>query len=188
MFSRIGNAESNMVARHAADLRVGSGPVRYPKTTEHRRARRATLVLLVLVTLMLGALAAPAQATLRSRYLHIINNTRVQHDLRPLKLNVRLSVTAKAHTRKMIRRGRLFDIGNLGEILSPYAGYKTLGADVVGCGDTLFGMHRQMMHHAYHRKIILSRKVDFVGIGVIHVAGKSGCGRHQFWATAIFFG
>ena len=65
MFSRIGNAESNMLARHAADLRVGSGPVRNPKTTEHRRARRATLVLLVLVTLMLGALAAPAQATLR---------------------------------------------------------------------------------------------------------------------------
>ena len=177
-----------MVARHGTDLRVGSGPVRNPKTTEHRRARRATLVLLVLVTLMLGALAAPAQATLRSRYLHIINNTRVQHDLRPLKLNVRLSVTAKGHTRKMIRTGRLFDVGNLGEVLAPYAGYQTLGADVVGCGDTLFGMHRLMMRHAYHRKIILSRKVQFVGIGVIHVAGKSGCGRHQFWATAIFFG
>jgi hypothetical protein len=88
----------------------------------------------------------------------------------------------------MIRTGRLFDVGNLGEVLAPYAGYQTLGADVVGCGDTLFRMHRLMMRHAYHRKIILSPKVQFVGIGAIRVAGRSGCGRNQFWATAIFFG
>jgi hypothetical protein len=162
--------------------------VRNPKTTGHRRARRATLVVPVLVVLMVGFLAPAAQATLRSRYLKIINNTRVQHDLPPLKLNAQLSDTAKAHTRSMIREGRLFDVGNLAGILSPYAGYETLGADVVGCGDTLFAMHREMMHHAYHRKILLSGKLDFVGIGVIHVSGRSGCGRDQVWATAIFFG
>lgn len=177
-----------MLARHGIDLRVGSGPVRHPKTTEHRRARRATLVLPILVTLMLATLAAPAHATMRSRYLRIINNTRAQHDLRRVKLNAKLSDTAKAHTRRMIREGRLFDVGNLTDILSPYAGYQTLGADVVGCGDTLFRMHRQMMHHAYHRKILLSGKVDVVGIGVIRVSGRSGCGRNVFWATAIFFG
>jgi hypothetical protein len=161
--------------------------VRHPKTTEHRRARRATLVLLF-VTLLLATLAAPAHATLRSRYLNLINHSRVNHDLDRVKLKVRLSKDAKAHTRKMIRAGRLFDIGNLAEILSPYPGYKVLGADVVGCGGTLSGMHRQMMHHAYHRQIILSGKVDFVGIGVIRVSGRSGCGRNQVWATAIFFG
>lgn len=137
---------------------------------------------------MLGVLAPAAQATLRSRYLEIINSTRVQHGLRPLKLNERLSDTAKSHTRSMIRQGRLFDVDNLGTILAPYAGYQTLGADVVGCGDTLIGMHRQMMHHDYHRMILLSGKVEFVGIGVIHVSGRSGCGWNQFWATAIFFG
>jgi hypothetical protein len=162
--------------------------VRHPKTTEHRRARRATLVLLILVTLMLGTLAAPAQAALRSRYLHLINHSRVQHDQARVKLSVRLSKDAKVHTRKMIRRGRLFDVGNLAEILSPYKGYKVLGADVVGCGDDLSDLHRQMMHHAYHRKILLSGKVDFVGIGVLHVSGRSGCGRNQVWTTAIFFG
>jgi uncharacterized protein YkwD len=162
--------------------------VRHPKTTEHRRARRATLVLLILLTLLLATLAAPAQATLGSRYRHLINRSRVQHDVGRVKLKVRLSKDAKAHTRKMIRRGRLFDVGNLADILSPYPGYKVLGADVVGCGDTLSGMHRQMMHHAYHRKILLSGKVDFVGVGVVHVAGRSGCGRNQVWATAIFFG
>jgi hypothetical protein len=177
-----------MLARHDADLGVGSGSVRYSRTTHHRRARRVTLILPVLVVLLVGFLAADAQATLRSRYLKIINNTRVQHGLRPLQLNPRLSDTAKGHTRSMIREGRLFDVANLGGILSPYAGYQTLGADVVGCGDTLFRMHREMMHHAYHRQIVLSGKLDFVGIGVIHVAGRSGCGRDQVWATAIFFG
>jgi len=118
----------------------------------------------------------------------MINNTRVQHDLPTLKLNVRLSDIAEGHTRSMIREGRLFDVANLGGILSPYAGYQTLGADVVGCGDTLFRMHREMMRHAYHRNILLSGKLDFVGIGVIHVSGGSGCGGDQVWATAIFFG
>jgi hypothetical protein len=33
---------------------------------------------------MVGLLAPAAQATLRSRYLKIINNTRVQHGLRPI--------------------------------------------------------------------------------------------------------
>jgi hypothetical protein len=137
---------------------------------------------------MVGFLAPAAHATLRSRYLKIINNTRVQHDLLPLKLTPRLSDTAKGHTRSMIREGRLFDVAHLGAILSPYTGYQTLGADVVGCGDTLFRMHREMMHHAYHRTILLSGKLDFVGIGVIHVSGRSDCGRDQVWATAIFFG
>jgi hypothetical protein len=162
--------------------------VRYPRTTHHRRARRATLILPLLVVIMVGFLAPIAQATLRSRYLKIINNTRVQHGLRPLQLNPRLSDTAKGHTRTMIRKGRLFDVANLGGILSPYTGYETLGADIVGCGDTLFHMHREMMHHAYHRKIVLSDKLDFAGIGVIHVSDRSGCGRDQVWATAIFFG
>jgi len=143
---------------------------------------------MILVTLMLGTFAPPAQATLRSKYLHLINRSRVQHDVGRVKLNVRLSDTAKGHTRSMIREGRLFDVANLGGILSPYAGYQTLGADVVGCGDTLFRMHREMMHHAYHRKILLSGKLDFVGIGAIHVSGRSGCGKNQVWATAIFFG
>jgi len=165
--------------------------VRFPRATHHRRARRArraTLALLVLIVVMVGLLAPAAQATLRSRYLKIINNTRVQHGLRPIQLNPRLSDTAKGHTRRMIGEDRLFDVANLGGILSSYAGYQTLGADVVGCGDTLFGMHREMMHHAYHRTILLSDKLDFVGIGVIHVSGRSGCGRDQLWATAIFFG
>lgn len=64
----------------------------------------------------------------------------------------------------------------------------SIGYGVVGCGDTLFRMHREMMHHADHRNILLSGKVNFVGIGMIHISGRSSCGWNKVWATAISFG
>ncbi len=162
--------------------------MRHPNTTDIRRARRATLVVLILATLVFGISATPARASLRSRYQHVINQSRDRHDLRSVKLNLRLSRDAKSHTRKMIRRGELFDVRNLADLLESYEGFKRFGGAVVGCGDSLADMHRKLMHHAYHRKIILSSKVRFVGIGTIAVDGRSGCGRNQVWGTAIFYG
>lgn len=162
--------------------------MRHPNTVGNRRARRATLVLLILATLVFWVSAGPAQATLRSRYRHMINNSRDKHDLRAVKLNLRLSNDATSHTRRMIRRGKLFDVRNLADLLDPYEGFKRYGGAIVGCGDSLPDMHQKLMHHAYHRKIILSGKVRFVGIGTIAVSGRSGCGRNQVWGTAIFYG
>jgi hypothetical protein len=162
--------------------------VRHPNTTFARRARRATQVLPILIALTLGLIAAPAHATLRGRYLQIINHSRTSHGLRPVKLNIRLSYTAQQHSRAMIRKGRLFDFSNLGTILSSYSGYRTWGGDVVGCGARLYSMHRAMMRHAIHRAIILNRNARNVGIGVIRVVGRSGCGTDMVWATAIFYG
>jgi len=118
----------------------------------------------------------------------MINNSREKHDLRPVKLNLRLSRDAMSHTRRMIRRGKLFDVRNLADLLDPYEGFKRYGGSIVGCGDSLTDMHQKLMHHAYHRKIILSGKVRFVGIGTIAVSGRSGSGRNQIWGTAIFYG
>jgi len=162
--------------------------VRHPNTTDIRRARWATLVFLILTTLVFWSSAGPARATLRSRYRHMINNSRDKHDLRAVKLNLRLSKDAKVHTRKMIRRGKLFDVQDLADLLDPYEGFKRYGGGVVACGESLADMHQKLMHHAYHRKIILSGKVRFVGIGTIAVSGRSGCGRNQIWGTAIFYG
>jgi len=118
----------------------------------------------------------------------MINNSRDKHDLRAVKLNLRLSKDAMSHTRRMIRRGELFDVRNLADLLDPYEGFKRYGGSIVACGDSLADMHQKLMHHAYHRKIILSGKVRFVGIGTIAVDGRSGCGRKQIWGTAIFYG
>ncbi len=130
----------------------------------------------------------PASATFRSRYLQLINRTRVHHDLRPLRLNVNLSGSALAHTRKMIRKNRLFDVEGLAQLLDPYSGFKTMGADVVGCGATLIGIRRLLMLHPAHRRILLSPKMRYVGIGVLKVTGRSSCGKNEFWTTAILYG
>lgn len=144
--------------------------------------------MLTLSALLWTSLAGIAHAaTYRHRLLRLINHSRTNHDVRPVRLNLRLSRDAMAHTRKMMRQNRLMDIRNLADVLAPYE-WNTLGADVVGCGDTLHEMHRQLMRHAFHRKIILDRAFRVVGIGVIRDTGRSLCGRNAIWATEIYYG
>lgn len=155
-------------------------------TTGHRASR--VLAVLTLSALLWTSLAGIAHAaTYRHRLLRLINHSRVNHDVRPVRLNTRLSRDAMRHTRQMLRDDQLYDVDNLATLLDPYD-WSKLGADVVGCGDTLHQMHRQLMRHAFHRKIILSRKVRYVGIGVIKDTGKSLCGRNAVWATELYYG
>ena len=154
-----------------------------------RKLRRAALAGSLVVSLALGVTGAPAvqAGPLRDKMLSIINRVRVNHDLERISLNKRLSDPARAHTRKMIRRGILFDPRNLYELLEPY-NWNDVGADVVGCHDTLNKMMRQWMGEDFHRSIILHPDLEKAGIGVIRVNGKSACGRDQLWATAIMYG
>lgn len=152
--------------------------------------RRAVSVLLIAALFALGGVAAapPSEArTYRARLLDMINHSREQRDLDAVRLNVRLSADARHHARRMVRQGRLFDVPNLPRLLKPYHWTK-VGADVVGCGPSLFRVHRLLMGDPAHRDIIMSPDVRRVGIGVVHVHGKSACGRDAFWATEIFYG
>jgi uncharacterized protein YkwD len=143
---------------------------------------------LTLSALLMTSVAGIAHAsTYRHRLLRLVNHSRTNHDVRPVKLNPRLSRDASAHTRRMLRLNRLMDIRNLGDVLAPYD-WNTLGADVVGCGETLHEMHRQLMRHAFHRRIILNAAFRVVGIGVIKETGASLCGRNAVWATEIYYG
>jgi uncharacterized protein YkwD len=153
------------------------------------KLRRVALAGSLVLSLVLGVTgASPAQAgPLREKLLNVINRVRVNHDLDPVSLNKRLSDPAKDHTRKMIRKGILFDPRNLYELLEPY-NWNDVGADVVGCHDTLNKMMRQWMGESFHRSIILHPDLEKAGIGVIRVDGKSACGRDQLWATAIMYG
>jgi len=154
-----------------------------------RTTRRAALAGSLAICLALGVAAAPvAQAgPLEKKLLNIINRVRVNHDLDRIAMNKRLSPDAERHTRKMIRRGYLFDPRNLYDLLDPY-NWNDVGADVVGCHDSLNKMVRQWMGEAFHRSIILHPSLERAGIGAIRKDGKSGCGRDQVWATAILYG
>jgi uncharacterized protein YkwD len=143
---------------------------------------------LTLSALLCTSLAGLAHAsTYRHRLLRLLNHSRVLHDRRPLRMNLRLSRDALTHTRQMLRDDQLYDVENLASVLEPYNLTK-FGADVVGCGESLHDMHRRLMHHALHRRIMLNADLRRVGIGVIRDSGRSLCGRDAFWATELFFG
>ena len=159
---------------------------RRPRTTV-RRASRA-LAVLVLSTILLSTIAGFALArTYRGRLLHSIDISRRNHDVRLVRLNVRLSQDALQHTRMMIRSNRLYDVRNLYDVLAPYD-WSRFGGAVVGCATKLRAVHRAFMHHAEHRKIILNPSARRVGIGVIRMDGRSSCGTDAFWVTEIFYG
>lgn len=155
----------------------------------NRRLRRATLVGSLVVMLIGGVVAAPsAQAgPLETKLLRIINRVRTNHDLDTIRVNKRLGDDAGRHTRKMIRRGELFDPRNLYEMLEPYK-WNEVGAAVVGCDDTLNELVRQWMGHGVHRSILLLSGLERAGLGVTQVEGGSACGRNKLWATVILYG
>lgn len=152
------------------------------------RQRRMFTGGLLLAFLVLGSAgAAPAEArTPRARLLDMINNSREEQGLDPVKLNVRLSGEAHHHSRRMVRRNELFDVPNLAALLKPY--HWTFGGAAVGCNGNLYRLHRMLLSDYIHRSIILSDEARRVGIGVVRVDGRSSCGRDSYWATEIFYG
>ena len=164
------------------------------RTAPEPRSRRRTVVILALATVLtfaLGLVQAPdahaAIGRLEHKLLRIVNRTRDRHDLRQLKFVRSLAVDAEAHTRHMIRKNRIYDPPNLAEILARYR-WDDLGADVVGCGNTLKELHQILMTENFHRTILLNDKLRKAGIGVVRADERNRCGRGSFWATEIFFG
>jgi uncharacterized protein YkwD len=154
-----------------------------------RRTRRTALVAVLAGTLVFGALAAPAaDASPKQRQLlSILNRIRERHDLQALGFTKSLTDETRKHTRKMIRRGELFDPPNLADILDAYP-WRYVGADVVGCHESLQKMVRQWMGEDFHHDIILNPHLRRAGLSVVYVDGKSACGRDNYWATVIMYG
>ena len=155
-------------------------------------ARRGiAVVLAATLVLGLGVAEAPAASAsigrLEHKLLRIVNRTRARHDLRLLKFNRSLSVPSEKHTRRMIRKDKIYDPPNLEEILADYR-WNDLGADVVGCGNTLRELHKILMTEDFHRTILLNTKLRRIGIGVVRADGRNRCGRGSFWATEILYG
>ncbi|HEX5951403.1 MAG TPA: CAP domain-containing protein [Actinomycetota bacterium] len=156
----------------------------------NRKVRHAALagsLAVALVTTGIAAAPAVQAGSIRHKVFHAINRIRANHGLDTLTLNRPLSEDAKAHTRKMIKRGELFDPRNLTELLEPYD-WDVIGADVVGCRPTVHKIMRQWMSEKIHRSIILHPALERAGIGAIATPGKTACGRDQIWTTAIMYG
>jgi uncharacterized protein YkwD len=160
--------------------------------TRSTARRRVSVAVITSITLLFTLAQAPAaEASSNSRWarklMRIVNQTRTNHGLRPLKMQRSLNSPSRHHTNKMIDDNRLYDPPNLAQILQGYP-YDDLGADVVGCGNTLRELHRIMMTEAFHRSIILNHDLRRVGIGVVRARQNNRCGRGSMWATEIMYG
>jgi len=156
-----------------------------------RIGKPRVMVILTLTTmLVLGVVAAPAAQAgsgHRARLLRMVNATRSNHDLHRLRMDRSLARDAVRHTRRMIDKNAIYDPRNLTRILEDEP-WDDVGASVVGCADTLRGLHRAFMHHAAHRVILLNPQLRRIGIGVVKVDSQNACGRHWFWTTELFYG
>ena len=156
------------------------------------RSGRPHMTLIVTLTTILTLLVAFAPAAragsgYRSKLLRMVNATRSSHDLHRVRMDRSLTRDALRHTRRMIDENAIYDPLNLTTILQDEP-WDDVGASVVGCADSLRGLHRAFMHHAAHRDIILNGRVRWIGIGVVKVDSSNACGRHWFWTTELFYG
>ena len=150
-----------------------------------------TLIVTLTTILTLSVAFAPAARAgsgYRSKLLRMVNATRSSHDLHRVRMDRSLTRDALRHTRRMIDENAIYDPLNLTKILQNEP-WDDVGASVVGCADSLRGLHRAFMHHAAHRVILLNPQVRRIGIGVVKVdSSNAACGRHWFWTTELFYG
>jgi uncharacterized protein YkwD len=146
------------------------------------------LIFTTILTLVVAfAPAAHAGSGYRSRLLRMVNATRSSYDLHRVRMDRSLTRDARRHTRRMIGENAIYDPRNLTTILQDEP-WDEVGASVVGCADSLRGLHRAFMHHAAHRVILLNPQLRRIGIGVVKVDSSNACGRHWFWTTELFYG
>lgn len=143
------------------------------------RTRSALLSLLVTFALssstgLVGAAPASGTTTREARMLAKINNARVNHGLRPLRVSSDLMSAARAHSRSMAGSLTLFHTSSFSSLCC----WEAMGENV-GEGLSVRGLHRQFMHSPPHRANILAGRMREVGVGIVSAGG-------WLWVTEVF--
>jgi uncharacterized protein YkwD len=149
--------------------------------TRSRLARSAVATMLAGILIVGGPAASPAQATTSSEesLFALINQARVKRDRPRLRLSYPLSRKAHRHSVRMADAGWIFHHSCLSCLVSGW-NWSTIGENV-GVGGTVRSVHRALMNSRPHRRNILSRAFDRVGVGVVRSGGR-------VWITEIFLG
>jgi uncharacterized protein YkwD len=138
-----------------------------------RRMAIALCAVIGLAIVMTGCI--PDQPNLKNAYL--INTERISRGMRPYDWNDQLAAKARAWAQHMADTGTVSH-SNLTEGVS--AGWSSLGENV-GAGGSVDEVHQAFLNSAEHRRAILSRSYDSMGIGV---AEKNG----QVWVVEVYRG
>jgi uncharacterized protein YkwD len=151
-----------------------------------RLARRVIVILaIVMVTFVATHPAHSAIKTERSgrrvpaTLLDLVNRTRQQHGLAPLRLNPQLSEWNRLHSLEMARHDKLFHTTDLGSFVRRF-GATTWGENI-GYANTLAQITQLWMASPVHRAHMLDPAFDHAGIGVVSDGG-------WFWVTMNMYG
>jgi uncharacterized protein YkwD len=135
--------------------------------------RSSRHILAGLAALAVAAVAAPAGQAATARQsertlLHAVNEVRVDHGLRPLRVDTTLVRAARGHSATLIRRDVL-DHGALGERLAGYGARGPLFGENLAWGKgsaaTARGIVRRWLASPGHRANLLRPGWTRIGIG-----------------------
>lgn len=121
---------------------------------------KRTLILLFALTLLVTALATPAQAGAAGTLLSRINSSRASAGLPPVETYWDLTDDARAHSARMAAEGRIFHNTNLGGVTGVWLALN----ENVGVGWDPNELHDSFMSSGPHRANILGN-YNYVGIG-----------------------
>ena len=137
---------------------------------------------MLVVAVLVAGTPSPADAdnvTGRRKMLHLLNQTRRNHDLPAFRLNFNVSHFAWRHSKRMAARNRCYHTTNLYDVVRTYSP-STWGENVAAAG-TLKRIRTLWMRSAGHRANILNPRFRKIGIGVVKARGF-------LWVTTIFYG
>jgi uncharacterized protein YkwD len=151
------------------------------------RLARRVIVILAIVTMTFVATHPAHSASkterssrrVRTTLLELVNRTRRQHGLPPLRLNAQLSEWNRLHSLEMARQNRLFHTADLGSFVRRF-GATTWGENI-GYADTLPRITQLWMASPVHRAHMLDPAFNHAGVGVVVDGG-------WFWVTMNMYG
>ena len=153
---------------------------------EHTHTTRrgvAVAAIMVAIALFLGLVATPAHAAtdLEQDMLRLTNQDRARHDVGRLRLDNARSRKAHKHSAAMARNGRIFHTGDPASYYLRGVRWSKWGENVGETSGALGGLQDAFMDSAAHRRNILDRRFDKVGIGIVRRDGTA-------WVTLFFYG
>jgi uncharacterized protein YkwD len=150
--------------------------------TGRRAAGAAIAVFLALSAVLAGQDVARAGNGYRSEMFQLTNDSRVSHDVRRLKLDLKLCKRARRHSAWMARNRRL-EHSSSSDVSRYLRGrnWDRWGENIGYSRTDLEDLQDAFMDSPSHRHNILSRAFDRAGVGVVRRGGR-------LWATVILYG
>lgn len=141
----------------------------------------ALLISVALVLTLLPARQAAAATSLETEksFRMLMNAERVERGRKRMKMNEQLSAVARTHSGDMAGSGGIFHNTNLAGDLSQVSW--AIAGENVGVGYSVTSLHQMFMQSAPHRKNILRRSFNRVGVGVVTADDR-------IWVTVVFAG